>query len=204
MKFLTKRLPDGPSYELTRTEMCDPRSVRNLSIDDSWAVLIQGCWVPIREFLRSERNSTEWKKSGEREQVATTCFSCVTCGAELRVRIRESLMQCPNCKSSYRVTRIHHEPQTFLIIPQHAADRKESAMPRQPRSVPPVVKAALAVLGLEESADFAEAHTAYKKLVQSYHPDKVAHLGPELKRVAEKKTKELNMAISTIKAFQHS
>ncbi len=50
------------------------------------------------------------------------------------------------------------------------------------------------VLGVEEGADFAEIKKAYRQLSMQYHPDKVAHLGAEFKRVAEEKMKEINAA----------
>ena len=50
------------------------------------------------------------------------------------------------------------------------------------------------VLGVEENADFAVIKKAYRQLSMQYHPDKVAHLGAEFKRVAEEKMKEINAA----------
>ncbi len=50
------------------------------------------------------------------------------------------------------------------------------------------------VLGVDERADFATIKKAYRQLSMQYHPDKVAHLGTEFKRVAEEKMKEINAA----------
>jgi DnaJ like chaperone protein len=50
------------------------------------------------------------------------------------------------------------------------------------------------VLGVEENADFVVIKKAYRQLSMQYHPDKVAHLGAEFKRVAEEKMKEINAA----------
>jgi DnaJ like chaperone protein len=50
------------------------------------------------------------------------------------------------------------------------------------------------VLGLTEGADFAAIKKSYRQLSMQYHPDKVAHLGAEFKRVAEEKMKEINAA----------
>ncbi len=55
------------------------------------------------------------------------------------------------------------------------------------------------VLGLEPGADFAEVKKAYRKLSMQYHPDKVAHLGEEFKKVAEEKMKEINEAYQYLK-----
>jgi len=55
------------------------------------------------------------------------------------------------------------------------------------------------ILGLSPGADFAEVKKAYRTLSMQYHPDKVAHLGEEFKRVAEEKMKEINSAYQYLK-----
>lgn len=47
------------------------------------------------------------------------------------------------------------------------------------------------VLGLKSGAMPNEIKSAYRNLLSLYHPDKVHHLGDELKRVAELKTEEI-------------
>jgi DnaJ-domain-containing protein 1 len=49
-------------------------------------------------------------------------------------------------------------------------------------------------LGVEESAPLIDIQNAYRTLISQYHPDKTAQLGPELRALAESKTKELNAA----------
>ena len=56
-----------------------------------------------------------------------------------------------------------------------------------------------AVLGLQSGADFVAIKKTYRKLSMQYHPDKVAHLGDEFKRVAEEKMKEINAAYDFFK-----
>jgi len=55
------------------------------------------------------------------------------------------------------------------------------------------------ILGLSPGADFSEVKKAYRTLSMQYHPDKVAHLGEEFKRVAEEKMKEINAAYQHLK-----
>jgi DnaJ like chaperone protein len=50
------------------------------------------------------------------------------------------------------------------------------------------------VLNVSSGADTQEIRRAYKSLMSQYHPDKVASLGPELKDLCERKTKEINSA----------
>jgi len=55
------------------------------------------------------------------------------------------------------------------------------------------------VLGLKPGATPEEIKSAYRKLSMQYHPDKVAHLGEEFRKVAEEKMKEINEAYQYLK-----
>ncbi|MBW2064154.1 MAG: DnaJ domain-containing protein [Deltaproteobacteria bacterium] len=50
------------------------------------------------------------------------------------------------------------------------------------------------VLGIERTASKEEIKSAYRNLVNKYHPDKVAHLGKEFQSLAEEKFKEIQRA----------
>jgi DnaJ-domain-containing protein 1 len=50
------------------------------------------------------------------------------------------------------------------------------------------------VLGVVESASVEEIRKSYRVLMSQYHPDKVASLGSELRILAERKSKEINVA----------
>jgi hypothetical protein len=50
------------------------------------------------------------------------------------------------------------------------------------------------ILNVPPDATSAEIRHAYRTLMSQYHPDKVANLGDELKTVAERKSKEINLA----------
>ncbi|CAG37666.1 TerB family tellurite resistance protein [Desulfotalea psychrophila] len=58
------------------------------------------------------------------------------------------------------------------------------------------------VLGVDAGAEFETIRKAYRKLSMQYHPDKVAHLGEEFKKVAEEKMKEINAAYDYFKKRQ--
>ena len=55
------------------------------------------------------------------------------------------------------------------------------------------------ILGISVSANIDEIKAAYKNLIKQYHPDKVAGLGDEIKKVAEKKSLEINKAYEYLK-----
>ena len=50
------------------------------------------------------------------------------------------------------------------------------------------------VLKVAPSASADEIKAAYRKQMEQYHPDRVAHLGEELRNLAEDRTKEINAA----------
>jgi DnaJ-domain-containing protein 1 len=57
---------------------------------------------------------------------------------------------------------------------------------------------AFSVLGVTPGCSLEEARRAWKTLMLQYHPDKVAHLGPEFQALAEQKTRELMEAWAAV------
>ena len=55
------------------------------------------------------------------------------------------------------------------------------------------------ILGIAPDTSLKEIKKAYQALIQQYHPDRVADMGPELKDVAEARTKEINAAYEELK-----
>ncbi len=56
-----------------------------------------------------------------------------------------------------------------------------------------------AVLGVKRGAGQEEIKKAYRELVNRYHPDKVAHLGDEFRKLAEIRFKEIQQAYQELK-----
>ena len=63
-----------------------------------------------------------------------------------------------------------------------------------PTNAPRQRQEALATLGLRDGVTPAEIENAYKRLRTKYHPDRVAHLGPELIELTSEKFKEVTAA----------
>lgn len=61
---------------------------------------------------------------------------------------------------------------------------------------------AYATLGISSQATNEEIKAAYLKNIKEYHPDKVASLGVELKKLAEKKTQDINSAYNFLKTLR--
>jgi hypothetical protein len=56
-----------------------------------------------------------------------------------------------------------------------------------------------AVLGVGKNATPEEVNRAYRQLAKKYHPDKVAHLGDEFRKLAEMRFKEIQAAYDKLK-----
>jgi len=55
------------------------------------------------------------------------------------------------------------------------------------------------ILGLKHGAAQEEIHAAYRQAVHQYHPDKVSHLGPELRELAQEKFIEIQEAYDNLR-----
>lgn len=58
---------------------------------------------------------------------------------------------------------------------------------------------AYTILGIKHEATEEEIKTAYREMAKKYHPDKVSHLGEDVKKAAEEKFQSVNEAYETIK-----
>ena len=78
-----------------------------------------------------------------------------------------------------------------------AAPKKKKRAPLPPPPPPEETidgKTPHEVLGVSRDASAKEIRAAYQKLVKEYHPDRAATLAPEIREIAEKRTRQLNRA----------
>lgn len=61
------------------------------------------------------------------------------------------------------------------------------------------VNSAYKILELRENATDEEVKKAYREMAIKYHPDKVGHLGEEVRKAAEEKIQEVNAAYEQVK-----
>ena len=72
--------------------------------------------------------------------------------------------------------------------PAGASPAPEAIAPKEPHEI----------LGVSRRAGPDEIRQAYRALIAQYHPDKVAHLGPELRETAHRKTLEIQRAYEAL------
>jgi DnaJ like chaperone protein len=61
------------------------------------------------------------------------------------------------------------------------------------------VNSAYKILEITPDASDDEVKKAYRRLAVQYHPDKVAHLGEDIKKAATEKFQKLNAAYEEVK-----
>jgi len=66
-----------------------------------------------------------------------------------------------------------------------------------------IAKAWYEILDVSPSAPMPEITSAYRTQINRYHPDKVAHLGPEIQRVAKDMTTRINAAYEEAMRSRH-
>lgn len=77
--------------------------------------------------------------------------------------------------------------------PQTKPQPEEQAAHARPEP-PPRSEAWFDILKVSPAASVDEIQAAFKSQIRQYHPDKVASLGPELRELAEEKSKAINTA----------
>lgn len=88
--------------------------------------------------------------------------------------------------------------------PQPATGPAADSSTENPGSATPKGRAWHDVFGIAPDASIEEIRAAYRDLIGQYHPDKVAMLGEELQALAERKSKEINLAYSQAMAERDS
>lgn len=80
---------------------------------------------------------------------------------------------------------------------------KDAGQQEAQRATPPEQAPWHVTLNVAPGANEEEIRRAYKTLMSQYHPDKVATLGPELRDLCERKTKEINTAYDQAMRERH-
>ncbi|MGC4117774.1 MAG: J domain-containing protein [Myxococcales bacterium] len=89
------------------------------------------------------------------------------------------------------------DDETTTVEAQSFEDPVHEQAPPEPEPLPeapPCEVDPWLVLGIHKGAQFDEVKKAYRALITQYHPDKVAHLAPEFRKLAEDRTRDINIA----------
>ena len=147
------------------------------------------CW----ECGGNEFQNTNSPRTKPKPTVSVN-VDCV-CGARLRINfVATKTYRCPECDAYFtldQTNRVHFRYRDWP--PDDQPDSGPS--PKQPGAP---ADDPYSILGVPSGASLDEIKSAYRERIKEYHPDRVATLGAELRALAERKTKEINLAFQEI------
>ena len=118
---------------------------------------------------------------------------CKVCAQKLRVPLKTGTFSCPSCKAEFRAT---FEDGVFSLVFADSAKEKQQT---QSPDVAITLDDAYALFDASEGTPWEAIEAKRRKLLQQYHPDKVASLGPKLREVAAAEGKRINVAYALVR-----
>jgi len=126
----------------------------------------------------------------------------IRCGCLKRLRVpfmeAPGEIRCPACQAEYAV----HWQDTVCVVQRHDTTVDEP----MPESAHPLHESALepaqawAVLGLKPGSPWPAVERARRSLLQQYHPDRLGHVSPLVRQLAESAFRRVGDACELLKA----
>jgi DnaJ-domain-containing protein 1 len=204
-------------YEFDQAEQLYVELVKRfpLAQESSWAKSqiknIQEMTPAKKERTKQRHENKETKKEdrrsgaqgGNSEQTpkeATATIPCYKCKKLIRLHLpaRADIFRCPACRTEYHLFPSQESPLVAVAVP---IIENESKSTPQPRKMSLKVREAFTVMNMAPDSSIVDVRTSYLDLINQYHPDKVSHLGYELRKLAEEKTKEIIAAFDILKKW---
>jgi len=163
------------------------------------------------ERLRTQlRNALPQAQNDDAAQATPTSavLGCVQCHKRLRIPhlASASEIRCPHCHTEYAV---HWQGLVCLVQVLPGAAQAEtdtdaadeaSQQHAAPDSSADDSQDPWAVLGLPANSPWPQVERARRSLLQQYHPDRLGHVSPLVRQLAETAFKRVNDAFETLKA----
>ncbi|WP_420209147.1 J domain-containing protein [Candidatus Electronema sp. JC] len=136
----------------------------------------------------------------EREFIVISCFSC---DKKLRISFpfKSPIFRCPSCNIFYEIKTINSNIGRKIFLLNNCANKNSNENKQNERELPENVKSSLRILDIDYNSSWEDIKFQYRKCMSEYHPDKVAHLGVDLRRLAEEKTKIYNDAYNILRKY---
>jgi transcriptional regulator with XRE-family HTH domain len=129
---------------------------------------------------------------------------CSSCQKRLRVpHLPEpGEIRCPGCQTEYAV----HWQDSVCLVERIAAPEEDGSADDPADDAPDDVLANPAspwsVLGLADDSPWDAVERARRSLLQQYHPDRLGHVSPLVRQLAEEAFKRVSEAYDTLKSRQ--
>jgi hypothetical protein len=147
----------------------------------------------VADVLRGAKLE-ELKKDNELPPKGDPVVECQGCGQMLRIKLSAETREfsCPSCKAKFYAS---FSGRVLSVVFVKGSGKSE------PKSddVPLTVEDAYKLFEADESTPWEQIELARRRLIQQYHPDKVATLGQKLRAVAEAEGKRINVAYAILR-----
>lgn len=137
--------------------------------------------------------STQKTAAPSNDEPSHKTVPCKVCTQKLRVPLKTGTFSCPSCKAEFKAT---FEDGVFSLVFAHNAKEKPQT---QGPDVAITLDDAYVLFDASEETPWEAVEAKRRKLLQQYHPDKVASLGPKLRALAEVEGKRINVAFALIR-----
>ena len=151
--------------------------------------------------------SAEPEESGTEAATQTTTepppphgiLRCSCCQKRLRVPhlAAPSEIRCPGCQTEYAV---HWQDSVCLV--ERLVVPESDAPPDEEAEDGPASASPWRVLGLADNSPWDAVERARRSLLQQYHPDRLGHVSPLVRQLAEEAFKRVSEAYDTLKSRQ--
>jgi len=122
--------------------------------------------------------------------------ACQKCGQRLRIELSEEprKQRCPTCKASFTTA---YQEGVLSVVFERAEYENGTTQNDQLLNV--TLGDAYRLFNADKGAGWEEIELTRRRLIQQYHPDKVAALGPKLRELAEVEGKRINIAFALLR-----
>jgi hypothetical protein len=157
----------------------------------------------FQSWLQNEIQKNHSTGPGKNKPVAKMAFfTCYSCEATVRCPLGNITVKCPSCKTAYSISRINGDAETYTIYPKPSKDVGNGKKSNKSNVLPEKINKAFMVLRMNAQIhEWFVVQKTYRAIIASYHPDKVAHLGEDLRFFAEYRSKEINTAYEILREY---
>ena len=147
------------------------------------------------EVLKGD-SAPQQQRDGREEKSTQPIFECENCRQKLKLSLREETIQyrCPDCHTPFSASfRNGVLSVVFSKIPPSGMSKGEED------GAPLTLDEAYKLFEANEGTPWEIIEKTRRRLIQQYHPDKVAALGPKLRDVAATEGKRINVAFDMLR-----
>lgn len=152
------------------------------------------------DALKQEPAKEQPKASPHEPQASSApthkIIACQKCEQRLRIELclSQREQRCPTCKVSF--TTAYQDGVLSVVF---AETKSENGTKQNEQSLNVTLVDAYQLFHADEGTVWEEIELNRRKLIQQYHPDKVAALGSKLRELAELEGKRINIAFDLLR-----